>query len=608
VTRPAENGLESAPLKRRLSAILSADAAGYSRLMGADESATVAALDHCRAIFSQRIEAHDGRVVDTAGDNILAAFDSVLEAVKCAVAVQSEIVRRNQGTPDEGCMRFRIGINLGDIIVKPDGTIYGDDVNIAARLQALAEAGGVVLSASAHEHVRNRLALSFEDMGEQTVRNIAAPVRAFRLVIAERSEPRVRPVTAEQPAAVGPEPAAGDHPKLPDKPSIAVQPFRNLGGDPAEDYFSDGITEDIVTELSRFRSLFVIGHNSSIRLKDRPATPMEIGRELGVHYVLQGSVRRAGNQVRITAQLADATTGAQLWAQRYDHELENVFAVQADVAQRLAATLPQRLEAADLERTRRKSTANMVAYDYLLRGKDHHHRVTREDNALAIQALQKAIEIDPNYAHAYAWLGCTLGQAYMRGYAKETAAAFGEIQANAERALALDDDDSECHRLMGEIHLIQRRYDLAEFHADRAFSLNANDPRIVSQRGELYSLIGRADEAVGWIERAMRLDPYFPERRWFHLGRALFCARRYREAAAALNHVATADLPQAVFLAASLAMDGGSEAAKAAVAMVTRLRPDFDAKSYVANLLFKHDSDREHLLTALATAGLGGSR
>ncbi|HEX4235673.1 MAG TPA: adenylate/guanylate cyclase domain-containing protein, partial [Caldimonas sp.] len=389
-------------LRQRLATILVADVAGYSRLMGSDECGTVAALDSARAVFREAIASHQGRVVDMAGDSVLAVFDSAAGAVDCALMVQCSLGDAARELAEDCRMLFRIGIHLGDVMEKSDGSVYGDGVNIAARLEGLAEPGGVAVSESVLAVVKRRVAASFDELGEQRVKNIAEPVRAYRVRSAAAG---AAPGASGDNGAAQSGRAAGQ--SVPrdrvDKPSIAVLPFNNMSGDSEQEFFADGITEDIITELSRFRELFVISRNSSFKYKGKAVEVQKFARELGVQYVVEGSVRKVGQRVRITVQLIDATTDRHLWAERYDRELEDIFAIQDEVTSAIVATLPGRVEAAARDRASRLTTDNLAAYECVLTGKVLHHRGNREDNARAQRLLQRAIELDPNYAHAHAW-------------------------------------------------------------------------------------------------------------------------------------------------------------------------------------------------------------
>ncbi|TAN48036.1 MAG: adenylate/guanylate cyclase domain-containing protein [Betaproteobacteria bacterium] len=576
--------------RQRLTAILAADVAGFSRLMSEDERATVAALEICRAAFREGIAMHAGRVVDTAGDSVLAVFDSVFDAVACAIAVQRALRARNDPLPEARRMQFRIGVNLGDVITRPDGTVYGDGVNIAARIESLAEAGGVAIAGSVRDSVAGKLGLAFADLGEQEVKNIARPVRVYRVKVpAQAGEAARAPVARERP----------------DKPSIAVLPFNNMSGDPEQEHFADGITEDIITELSRFRELFVISRNSSFKFKGRPVEVQKFAGELGVQYVVEGSVRKAGKRVRITVQLIDAETDHHLWAERYDRDLEDIFAIQDEVTSSIVAVLPGRVEAAARDRVARKTTDNMAAYECVLTGKVLHHRSNREDNARAQRLLERAIELDPTYAHAHAWKACVLGQTWGYGWCDDRDALWNQVNESLRTALALDDNDSDTHRILAAVNVVREDFDKALYHQQRALSLNPNDDLIVVQQGEILTWLGQGEEGAAWIRKAMRLNPYHPERFWYHLGRALFAARRYAEAAEALKRVTTPDYRHQAFLAACYAQLGDAAAAQGHVRKVLAEAPRFTVDRDLAAIVhFKQPGDREHFRDGLLKAGL----
>ena len=579
-------------VRRKLAAILYADVAAYSRLTGADEEGTHKTLSAYLDAMAAAIEGHDGRVVHYAGDAVLAEFRSVVAALACAVEIQKELGARNAEVPDERKVQFRIGVNLGEVIVDRDD-IYGDGVNVAARLESLADPGGICVSGKVYEETRNRLEVAFEEMGAQSVKNITEPVPAYRVILAA-GEAGSAASAAEQTPALA----------LPDKPSIAVLPFQNMSGDAEQEYFSDGITEDTITELSRFTSLFVIARSSSFAYKGKSPNIQDVGRELGVAYVLEGSVRKAGTRVRITAQLLDTSNGAHVWAERYDRELEDIFAVQDEITEIIVATLPGRLEALDLERAKRKATENMAAYDYLLRGKDHHHRVTKEDNALALEMLDKTIELDPSFAQAYAWRACTLGQAWSRGFIEDPDWAWNQIGESLERARSLDEDDCEVHRLFADVHLIKREFDQALAHQERALSLNPNDPRMVSQHGEILTWMGRADEGVEWQEKTLRLDPVSEDRRRGNLAQALFVARRYQDAIDTYKRVVSLTMQRHAYLAACHAYLDHCEDAKAHAAEVLKLAPDFSVHGHLEKLPYMNQADLVHHREGLLKAGL----
>ena len=574
--------------RQRLAAILAADVSGYSRLMACDEPGTVSALDAAREVFSRHIQSQQGRVIDMAGDSVLAVFETAAGAVGAALAVQEEITARSAGLAEDCRMRFRIGIHLGDVIEKPDGSIYGDGVNTAARLEALAEPGGVSVSDAVECAVRHRVAASFDDLGEKMLKNLPRPVHVYRL----------RPIA---PAATPVATAA--HERV-DKPAIAVLPFDNMSGDAEQEFFADGITEDIITELSRFRDLFVISRNSSFKYKGKPVEVQKFARELGVQYVVEGSVRKAGKRVRITVQLIDAETDRHVWAERYDRDLEDIFAIQDEVTSAIVATLPGRVEAASRDRAARKSTENMAAYECVLAGKTLHHRSNRADNERAVELLERAIALDPNFAHAHAWKACALGQRWGYNWCDDRSALEAIIVSELQIALALDDNDSDVHRVLAAVNLVYEKFDLCEYHQQRALSLNPNDDLVVVQQGEILTWLGRAEEGLPWILKAMRLNPYHPERFWSHLGRACFVARRYADALDAVKRIGAPDAAQLAFIAACHARLGDMAAAQSRGGELLARSPPFALDDYLATLHYRHASDREHHVESLALAGL----
>ena len=609
---------ESGRIERRLAAILAADVAGYSRLMGADEIGTLQALKaHRKELVDPTIAAHRGRIVKTTGDGMLVEFASVIDAVGCAVAVQRAMASRNAAVEEHKRIVFRIGINIGDIIIDGDD-IFGDGVNVAARLETLCEPGGLCISRSANEQIRDNLSLAFADLGEQTMKNIARAVGVFGLAandiaaLPEEDLPRTR--TSARASAKGPggrrSAAAGRSVRAermapPAKPSIAVLPFVNLSVDPGQEFFADGLAEDILTGLSRFRDLFVISRNSTFRYKGKAVDVRTVARELGVQFVLEGSVRRAGDTVRVTVQLIDANTDRHVWAERYDRQLEDIFAIQDDVTSSIIATLPGRVEAATRDRAKRKAPDNLAAYECVLAGKLLHHRSSRSDNAEALRLLERAIALDPDYAHAHAWKACTLGQCYVYGWCDDRAATAEQLMEELRIALALDDNDSDVHRILAAVNLAAYHdHEKAFYHQERALGLNPNDDLVVVQQGEILTWLGRPEEGIEWIRKAMRLNPYHPERFWSHLGRAYFTARRYDEAIKAFLRVNNADDTHFAALSACYAALGDDVAAKASANDVRKRTPDFSVASHLTTQHYKHDSDVEHYRAALLKAGL----
>jgi adenylate cyclase len=511
--------------------------------------------------------------------------------------VQQTLRGRHEAVPEARRLQFRIGVNLGDVITRPDGTVYGDGVNIAARVEGLAEPGGVALAGSVHDSVAGKLDIAFVDLGEQKVKNIAHPVRVYRVAAAPTE------AAGREGAAVHKDPVPAHD--RPDKPSIAVLPFNNMSGDPEQEFFADGITEDVITELSRFRELFVISRNSSFKYKGKAVEVVKFAKELGVQYVVEGSVRKAGNRVRITVQLIDAETDRHLWAERYDRELADIFAIQDEVTSTIVGVLPGRVEAATRDRAARKQTGNMAAYECVVTGKVLHHRGTPEDNAHAQRLLDRAIELDPSYAHAHAWKACVLGQSWARGWCKDRSQIEGAIEGELRKALALDDNDSDVHRVLAALNLLRGNHDQAVFHQQRALSLNPNDDLIVVQQGEVLTWLGEATEGMEWIRKAMRLNPYHPARFWSHLGRACFVARRYSEAVECLKRIPEPDGSQHALLAACHACSGNDALAGVHVREVLAREPGFSVANHLdTQNYYKRDSDREHHRDGLLKAGL----
>jgi adenylate cyclase len=578
--------------ERKLVAILAADVVGYSRLMEVDEAGTLARLKtHRLELIDPTIAKHRGRIIKTTGDGLLVEFQSVIDAVECAREIQTRMARRNADVSPARAIQFRIGINLGDVIVDGDD-IFGDGVNIAARLEALAEPGSICVSAAVREQVGARLDASFEDLGEQNVKNIARTIRIYRLAA---------------PGLGGPSGETGASPgKAGAKPSIAVLPFSNMSGDPEQEFFADGLTEDIITELSRFRDLLVISRNSVFVHKGKPVKVQEVARAFGVDYVVEGSVRKVGDRVRVTVQLIDAETDTHIWAERYDRELRDIFAIQDEVTAAVVATLSGRVEAAAHERVARKPTANMAAYECVLAGKILHHRSARDANAEAQRLLNRAIELDPNYAHAHAWKGCVIGQSWIYGWCPDNELALKQVRQELETALALDDNDPDVHRVLAALNLTFDNHDKAAYHQQRALSLNPNNDLIVVQQGEVLTWLGRAEEGIEWIRRAMRLNPYHPERYWNHLGRAQYTARAYADAIESFSRIARPDHSHHAFLAASSAQLGNKTAAAAHAREVIALQPSFTMEKHLATLHYKNAADREHYREGLLKAGLPG--
>lgn len=580
--------------QRRLAAVLAADMVGYSRLMEVDEAGTLARLKtHRIELIDPAIAKNRGRIIKTTGDGMLVEFQSVVDAVLCATEVQRRMARRNADVPPARWIQFRIGINLGDVIVE-QSDIFGDGVNVAARLETLAEPGGICISNAVREQIGQRLeAVGFEDIGDQSVKNIARPIRVFRIRLDEDLANASDHATATA-AVMG----------VSKKPSIAVLPFANMSGDPDQEFFADGLTEDVITELSRFHDLLVISRNSTFVYKGKAVKVQEVAREFGVDYVIEGSVRKVGDRVRVTVQLIDAETDRHIWAERYDGELRDIFAIQDEMTRAIVATLPGRVEAATHDRAKRKPTDNMAAYECVLAAKVLHHRSNRDDNARAQLLLDRAVSLDANYAHAHAWKACVLGQTWVYGWCADRDATFQQVASELETALALDDNDSDVHRILAALNLNRDDHDKAAYHQERALALNPNYDLVVVQQGELLTWLGRPEEGIDWIKKAMRLNPYHPERFWSHLGRAYYCAEKYAEAAGAFSRITRPDYTHHAFLAATFAQMGNAVAAGAHAAEVLKREPAFSVAAYLVTQHYRRDVDRQRHEAGLLGAGL----
>jgi adenylate cyclase len=481
-------------MERRLAAILAADVVGYSRLMGVDEAGTLTALKAHRSEFiDPKFAEHKGRIVKLMGDGALVEFLSVVDAVECAVAMQRGMAERNAGVPEDTRIVFRIGINLGDVIIEGDD-IYGDGVNVAARLQELAKPDGVCISGTVFEHVSGKVDIAFDDVGECELKNIAVPVHVYAW-----TEAALAPVsgTARTEGAL----------PLPDKPSIAVLPFTNMSGDPEQEYFSDGITEDIITELSRFHSLFVIARNSSFAFKGQSLDVKKLSKGLGVRYVVEGSVRKAGNRVRITAQLVDAVADAHLWAERYDRDLDDIFAVQDEVTNAIVTAIEPTLGSAERDRAHRKPTESLDAWESYQRGLWNMYRFTAQENIEAQSFFRRAIELDPNFAPAHAGLAHALYVSFTLGFGADPATVLGEARAAAERAITLDGDDALSHAIAGRVYIMLGEHDAAISACETALALNPNLAMAHFGLGVALTCSGCYEEGIVELDEAIRLSP-----------------------------------------------------------------------------------------------------
>ena len=506
--------------QRRLAAVLAADVASYSRLMGADEDATMAQWwSHRREIIDPAVAAHRGRIVKHTGDGFLAEFASAMDAVACALDMQSQIAERRADYADDKRVEFRMGVNLGDIM-SDDEDIYGDGVNIAARIEALAEPGGVLVSGSVYEQIRSKPAFACSEQGEHELKNIAEPVRVYA----------VRPAAPEAPAD-NMEPLAQQTPSDEKKPSIAVLPFDNMSGDPEQEYFADGITEDLITDLSKFSGLLVIARNSVFTYKGQAVNVPQVSRELGVRWVLEGSVRKAGNRVRITAQLIDGSSGGHLWADRFDRELDDIFAVQDEVTAEIISALKLKITVEEELRTGKRGTSNPQAYDALLRARDLILSGTPGGNLEARAVIQRSLEADPGYATAMAGMAMTYVGQYVNQWGEDHQQAFGQAIHWAERSIAADPDDETANLALGVVRIWQRRLDEARSAAQHVIELNPGSLDGRRMLGNVENFAGNPARAAEMAEESMQLDPHYPGMILHVLGQCYFALQQFEEAA-----------------------------------------------------------------------------
>jgi len=547
-------------VQRRLAAVLAADVVGYSRLMAEDEAGTLERLKNLRRdLIDPQITVHHGRLVKLMGDGALVEFASVVDAVKCAIAIQREIAAWSVTLPETKRIVLRIGVNLGDVMIEGDD-IYGDGVNIAARLQEIAEPGGIAVSGTVFEHIGGRVEIAFEDCGEQQVKNIDRPIHVFRVQhdgdkVATASRQTAQKHTAE-------------------KPSIAVLPFINMSGDPEQEYFSDGITEDIITELSRFRSLFVIARNSSFAFKGSAVDIRKVGRELGVRHVVEGSVRRSGNRVRVTAQLIDAATGNHLWAERYDRELADIFDVQDEVSRRIVTNIAPRLQFEEQLSARRRAPEDMRAYDHYLRAKllvDTPHDFA--DLARAREHCERAIEIDPRYARAYAYKSFSYRVGVVLMEVDDPEEWRKIALANAEQAVSLDDLDNVCHWALAEATFQVGQFDRARRHMRKALSINPNDADALIIAAYIETALGDAETGLKNMAMALERNPTNPP--WYHWlrGGTLSILGRYEEAVAEFDQYGAPNAAILKLRAIALAKLGRLDEARAQVRALLTIRP-----------------------------------
>jgi adenylate cyclase len=567
-------------VKRKLAAILSADVKGYSRLMGEDEKGTVRTLNAYKEAMAGLIQNYHGRVVDAPGDNVLAEFGSVVDAVECAVETQKELKTRNADLPENRRMEFRIGINLGDVI--EDGEqILGDGVNIAARLESLSEAGGICISGTAYDQVENKLGLGYEYLGEQSVKNIAKPVRVYRVQEKPGAIPHHPPIeVASREKMAFP---------MPDKPSIAVLPFVNMSDDPKQEYFSDGMTEEIITALSKVPNLFVIARNSVFTYKGKPVKVKQVSEELGVRYVLEGSVQKSGDRVRITAQLIDALSGHHLWAERYDRELRDIFALQDEITMKVITALQVELTAGEMAGMMAKGTKNIDAFIKYVQAYELMTRLTKEGNAQAKKVLEEAIALDPEYSRLYMGLAQTHFYDVWLGTTEFPDQSLARAFEFAQKAISLDDSNAAAHGTLGQIYVMKRQYDKAIAECERAVSLDPNSAENIFRLGFVLNYAARGDEAIPYLQNAIRLNPLPTATYFVILAISYRDSGQYEKAIEACKKALQRE-PNTQFAYIQMAISyirlGREEEARAAAAEILRINPKFSLERYAKILPF----------------------
>jgi TolB-like protein/class 3 adenylate cyclase len=616
--------------KRKLTTILNADVVGYSRLMGDNEEATIQTLNACRNSMSTLIKQHRGRVVDMTGDNLMAEFSSVVDAVRCAVETQKEMSERNANLPENRRMLFRIGVNLGDI-VEEDDRIYGDGVNIAARLEGLAEGGGICISGTAYDQLKNKLELGYQYLGEHSVKNIAAPVRVYKVlmepeaagkIIGEKRKAKRWMTVAvavviligltgwylyiEQSKRVEPASVEKMAYPLPEKPSIAVLPFDNMSGDKDQEYFTDGITEDIITSLSKVSGLFVIARNSTFIYKNKAVKVREIAEDLGVRYILEGSVRRSGDRIRINVQLIDALKGNHIWAERYDRERQDLFAVEDDVVQKVVSELAVTLKVSEQERLFRRHTENLEAYETFLRAR-RTLKPSKEATVQAKKLFERVMELDPQFAGGYAGLSFVNARMVRHGFSASPEEDMERSLKLAQRAVATDETFGWSYLALGSAYLNKLKHDKAIATMEEWIRIQPGFADAYKHMGFFLHWAGRGDDAIDFIKKSMRLNPVDLSTRLM-LGMSYFTAERYEDAIASISQnyldFARKGYVGLFFLAASYAAIGQDEKAQEVMKASLEKHPGFTLSSYPHLRLYKRMEDRDRYANLLRKAGM----
>ncbi|MCH8888066.1 MAG: adenylate/guanylate cyclase domain-containing protein [SAR324 cluster bacterium] len=582
--------------KRKLAAILAADVVGYSRLMGLDDEGTLRDLTECRDLFSSQAGQYRGRIVNTHGDAVLAEFAAVVDAVNCAVAVQKALAERGAKQPEDRRMRFRIGVNLGDVL-EEGGDIFGDGVNIAARLESLAKPGGICISGSVYEQVATRLPFSFEDLGAQTVKNIARPVRVYRVLLEGADEPGERDKSQ----------GGSESPPLVEKPSIAVLAFDNMSGDPEQDYFSDGISEDIITDLSKLSGLLVIARTSSFSYKGQKVDLRQMGEDLGVRFILEGSVRKAGNRVRITAQLIEAETGQHLWADRFDRGIEDIFAVQDEITEEIVTALNVTLVSGEQARIWRKSLRNPKARELFYQGRDVLNKMTREAVSQAIGRFEQVIALAPDSPFGHAWLGLAHWVLVFRNWSENPGETLQTVIAHTKTALELDAENAEAHAIMGCALLLLRNFDEALQHAEHAVRLAPNSADVLQNSALICMMYGNFDQSIDLCRRALRLSPTTQSLLLNILGVSYREAGRFEDGIAILRRALALEpeyTPARFALLTVYCAAGRVEEARNTAREIAEIDPAFSLAEYTKRLPFRDAAVNERLMEQLKAAGV----
>jgi adenylate cyclase len=624
-------------VKRKLAAILSADVKGYSRLMGEDEEATFRTLNAYKEVMGSLIQQHRGRVVGTAGDSVLAEFGSVVDAVQCAVEIQQVLRAKNAVVPENRRMEFRIGINLGDVIEEGD-TIYGDGVNIAARLEGLAEAGGICISESAYQQIENKLPLRYDYLGKHEVKNIAKPVRVYRARIepeaapsklGEEKKPVGKPLSKAALGIIAVVVIAGLvalyqfvlHPSpsktevaskekmafpLPDVPSIAVLPFANMSGEKEQEYFSDGITENIITGLSKIPRLFVIARNSTFIYKGKGVKVQQVAEELGVRYVLEGSVQRSGNRVRITAQLIDALTGNHLWAERYDRDLKDIFAVQDEITMKILISMRVRLTEGE-QALRVRPPRNLEAYLKVLQASEYIQRFNIEGNIMGRQLAEEAIALDPEFAWAYYALASTHMMDVWLGLSKSPKESVEKAVELTQKAISLDPKDSSPYARLGYLYAMKRDYDKAIAEGEKAVALDPGGADAHAWLAQSLNFADKPKDAISQFEKAIRLNPNGPAWYFLNFGNSYRLTGQYQEAITQYKkalRISPNNIMAHLQLAGTYSLLGRDEEARAEAEEVLRINPKFSLESYKKMYPYKNQAQTDSFFEALRKAGL----